>query len=145
MNKSNARLKEEFKRLKLSQAGAARAIGESGPQRLREVIAGRQRPPADLLSRLPTLGVDVTFVLTGVRLPSEIVDHVTEMLRITAEAEPDGGPLTDEALQAAEVVGAQVLEREQTLLTHYRACNEKGKQALDVVVATMAVGPGAIK
>ncbi len=59
------RLRDELTRLGLSQAEASRRSGESSPQRLKDVLAGRQRCPADLVARLATIGVDYSYVLTG--------------------------------------------------------------------------------
>lgn len=59
------RLKEELKRCGLTLAAASRSIGESSPQRLKDVVSGRQKCPADLIARLITVGIDSVYVLTG--------------------------------------------------------------------------------
>lgn len=59
------RLRAEIARCGLSMAAASRAAGESGPQRLKDVIAGRQKCPIELLARLAPSGVDLIYVLTG--------------------------------------------------------------------------------
>lgn len=59
------RLKEELDRLRLKPAAAAKAAGETDSQGLRDVLGGRKRLTADLLSGLGGVGVDVYYVLTG--------------------------------------------------------------------------------
>lgn len=63
----HARLREEIDRCGLSLAAASRAAGESSPQRLKEVVSGRQKCPADLVAKLAVIGVDAQYVLIGER------------------------------------------------------------------------------
>ncbi|THF62189.1 hypothetical protein [Pseudothauera rhizosphaerae] len=65
----NLRLREEIARAGLTLAAAARAAGEASPQRMKDVAAGKQRCPIDLLARLDGTGIDVLYVLTGRRGP----------------------------------------------------------------------------
>ncbi|MCL7930453.1 hypothetical protein [Halomonas llamarensis] len=50
-----------------SLAEASRRAGENSPQRLKDVLAGRQKCSADLVARLAPLGVDIFYVMTGQR------------------------------------------------------------------------------
>lgn len=61
------RLREEIDRCGLSLAAASRAAGETSPQRLKEVVSGRQKCPADLVAKLLVIGVDAQYVLIGQR------------------------------------------------------------------------------
>lgn len=61
------RLREEIDRCGLSLAAASRAAGETSPQRLKEVVSGRQKCPADLVAKLLVIGVDAQYVLIGER------------------------------------------------------------------------------
>lgn len=63
----HVRLREEIDRCGLSLAAASRAVGETSPQRLKEVVSGRQKCPADLVAKLRVIGVDVQYVLAGER------------------------------------------------------------------------------
>ena len=60
------RLREEIDSRGISLADAARAAGEPGLQRIKDVVSGKQRCPIELLSRLAGV-VDVFYVLTGQR------------------------------------------------------------------------------
>lgn len=62
------RLREEIDRCGLSLAAASRAAGETSPQRLKEVVSGRQKCPADLVAKLLVIGVDAQYVLIGERV-----------------------------------------------------------------------------
>lgn len=66
----HVRLREEITRCGVSLAAASRAAGESSPQRLKEVVSGRQKCPADLVAKLVAIGVDAHYVLTGERGPT---------------------------------------------------------------------------
>lgn len=65
------RLKEELARCEVTLASASRRIGESSPQRLKDVVSGRQKCPADLVARLITVGIDALYVLTGTAAPKK--------------------------------------------------------------------------
>ena len=93
------RLREEVSRLGLSFASAAAAIGDSNRMRMKNVLSGNQRCPSDVLARLAPMGVDVVYVLTGIRMPEIWRDQITRVLRTTAEVEPEGGRLTELALR----------------------------------------------
>ncbi|WP_434675937.1 hypothetical protein [Pseudomonas sp. D3-10] len=64
----HVRLREEIDRCGVSLAAASRGAGEASPQRLKEVVSGRQKCPADLVAKLAAIGVDVQYVLTGERV-----------------------------------------------------------------------------
>ena len=59
------RLREELDRVGLKLAAASRAAGEPSAQRLKDVVSGRVRCPADLVERLAPTGIDVMYVITG--------------------------------------------------------------------------------
>ncbi|WP_421865188.1 hypothetical protein [Motiliproteus sp.] len=50
-------------------AAASREMGEASPQRLKDVVSGRQKCPAELVGKMAPLGVDISYVLTGVENP----------------------------------------------------------------------------
>lgn len=68
-------------------ADAARAAGEKSPQRVKDVVSGKQRCPSDLLAKLDGTGVDVFYVLTGKR-PAEPVVAITSYERATVTPLP---------------------------------------------------------
>lgn len=61
------RLREEFERLGLTMAAASRAAGEASPQRIKDVMGGKQKCPIDLMARLGGIGVDLIYVLMAER------------------------------------------------------------------------------
>lgn len=63
----HVRLREELDRLGLKLAAASRAANEVSPQRLKDVVSGRQKCPAELIAKLVGTGVDVMYILTGAR------------------------------------------------------------------------------
>jgi hypothetical protein len=67
VEKIHERLKAELDRLQLNMAEAARRMGESDSQGLRDVCSGRKRVSAEMLAKLVPLGVDVMYVLTSTR------------------------------------------------------------------------------
>lgn len=81
----HVRLREEIDRCGMSLAAASRAAQESSPQRLKDVVSGRQKCPADLVARLMVIGVDAMYVLTGDR-----PQHVSNKLAPDEEVLIDG-------------------------------------------------------
>ncbi|MFA5825721.1 MAG: hypothetical protein WC825_07080 [Gallionellaceae bacterium] len=69
MENLHTRLKEEIDRLDLSMAEAARRMGESDSQELRDVCSGRKRASAMLIAKIAIsdIGADVLYILTGQR------------------------------------------------------------------------------
>ena len=59
------RLRKELDRIGLKLAEASRICGEPNAQRLKDVVSGRVRCPADLVERLAPTGIDVMYVITG--------------------------------------------------------------------------------
>lgn len=68
MEEIHERLRAELERLDLSLAAAARAMGDSDAQGLRDACSGRKRVTAEMLAKTVPLGVDAMFVLTGQRM-----------------------------------------------------------------------------
>nr|WP_242478030.1 transcriptional regulator [Rubrivivax gelatinosus] len=105
------RLAVELKRLELTAAQAARDSGQPDSQGLRDVLSGRKRLSADLLSALVTgCLVDGVFVLTGRRDAAHAVSDPAEKLllenyrRCTSEARSN--LLQTSALLAAGIAAA---------------------------------------
>ena len=62
------RFKEELKRLNLSGAEAARRLNEKNGDRMKSMLGGRIRIPADVLANaVQLLDMDGSYVLTGQR------------------------------------------------------------------------------
>jgi transcriptional regulator with XRE-family HTH domain len=61
------RVREELERLGLSQAQAARRMGENEYAGLRDVCNGRKRATAEFVYKLNSIGVDVSYIFTGER------------------------------------------------------------------------------
>lgn len=111
------RLREEIERCGYTLAAASRAIGDTGPQNLKDVVSGRKRCQADLVARLSVIGVDIFYVLAGIRAeqtstlkPDESVllnsyrslpetDQLTVQRTVTALAATAGGTETDSSLK----------------------------------------------
>lgn len=69
------RLREELDRIGIKLAAASRAAGEPNAQRLKDVVSGRVRCPADLVERLAPTGIDVMYVITGEALANGATSH----------------------------------------------------------------------
>ncbi len=59
------RLREEIKAAGYSIAEASRQMKESSPQRLNDVVNGRQKIPTEMLASAANIGVDILYVVTG--------------------------------------------------------------------------------
>ena len=74
------RFSQEVNRTELSICELARQIGEPHPQRIRDVMRGKQRLPADLLARAATVGIDTLYVITGQRNQAPVKPREQEFL-----------------------------------------------------------------
>jgi len=92
------RIREERERLGLTLPVFGRAGGVK-PRAQSYYEKSERTPDAAYLAAIAGAGVDVLYVLTGVRLPEIWRDQVARVLRTTAEVEPQGGRLTELALQ----------------------------------------------
>ncbi len=112
MNSFGDRLREERERLGVSQE----VMGEMGGVKKlaqRNYENGSRSPSASYLTLVAGAGVDVTYVLTGVRMPPDLQDYIRRMLKVTTENDPDGtGSLTAHARQAIEQIGAEQARRQ---------------------------------
>lgn len=93
------RFKEELKRLNLSGAEAARRLNEKNGDRMKSMLGGRIRIPADVLANaVQVLGMDGSYVLTGQR--SFGVDIVRKLMTRANEL----GDLIDQEITAEQKV-----------------------------------------
>lgn len=101
------RLRAELERLGLSLAAASRAAGESSPQRLKDVMSGKQKCPVDLIARLAIAGVDLIYVLTGERasVPPQNSACLSEAFEIAKDLPDD----------AQEEILQRVKEKQRTV------------------------------
>lgn len=147
-----ARLKKERIRLRKTQEEFAALAGITR-KTLFTYEAGHGVPDAISLVKWAAAGLDATFVLTGAELEPTSLAMVTEVLRITAQQEPNGGALTDKAIAAIHDIGglavaepradyASMTSREKALLENYRASDEAGKKALETTSAALAQSAG---
>lgn len=92
------RIQRERLRLCLTQTefGACGGVALRAQQHYEK---GRRAPDAAYLVGISGAGADVLYVLTGVRLPEMWRDQLIRVLRTTAAVEPEGGRLTELALQ----------------------------------------------
>ena len=86
------RLRAELTRLGLSARQAAAEIGEKNDNRLKQMLNGRQRISADMLSALVTgVGVNGHYVLTGEQSHGVDIDTVRGVMQQVQDAEALGG------------------------------------------------------
>lgn len=83
----SVRLKEERKRLKLTQPQMAERAGTTRQSQLK-YEKGVQSPGADYLQAIAALGVDVQYLLTGVRSETALTPEEKRILHFYREAAP---------------------------------------------------------
>lgn len=121
------RIREEISLLGISLAEASRRAGENSPQRLKDVLAGRQKCSADLVARLANIGVDVSYVLTGIRTGTP--DAQSLGLPVT-EPGPDLVPVMMYDIEAAAGAGRS-FEGEPVQTTLHFPSSELADKGLD--------------
>ena len=85
---------------------------------------GHRSPDAAYLERIAALGVDVTYLLTGVRMPAANAPATGETSASTATSE--------------ETVVRAVTREEAALLDNYEAADERGRAAARSVLDALA-------
>jgi hypothetical protein len=119
VEKISERLREEISSQGISLAEAARIAGEAGPQRIKDIVSGKQRCPSDLLARLAGT-VDVAYILTGVRSGPGIA-----ALTVTEPEKECGGKET-------------LSRRAAALLDNYEHLSEEDKRSLERITFSLA-------
>jgi transcriptional regulator with XRE-family HTH domain len=115
------RLKAERGRLRLSQAAMAEA-GGVGLNSQSNYENGHRSPDAAYLERIAAIGVDVTYLLTGVR--ASLVRAPT--------ADDSAGPAAEDSVMRA------VTREEAALLDNYGAADERGRAAARSVLDALS-------
>lgn len=124
MTSFSSRLKEERKRLKLTQALWAAHVGVS-PDAQMNYENGSRSPTSDYLEKAALYGMDVLYLLTGHRTP--VRQHVI------AAVEDDQSMVGS---RRVVVLG----ERAQAMLLNYEAADEDGKKVIEGT-ASLAAQP----
>lgn len=93
------RFTEEVQRTALPVSEVARRMGESSHQRVRDVMRGKQRLPADMLAKAALIGFDVNYILTGT--PPQLSHKETAILNNYRAASSEGRDHLEAAYAAA--------------------------------------------
>lgn len=119
------RLREERERTGLNQADFA-AIGGASKRSQIDWEKGVAAPNATFLSAVAAHGVDVTYVITGVRMDEVSRQHLTRMLEFSVRKGGD-----DLVKLAEEAFGAQAeLIRQSRLFTAWNECSAEDREVL---------------
>lgn len=135
MSEFPSRLRDERKRLGLSQEALA-ALGGVKLNAQSNYENGKRAPDSAYLEAIASHGVDVGYLLTGVRSAAVVA------LPANKEATPfkykktephEGGPLI-----AAEPAPRYLTADQQALLDNYKAADEQGRAAARTVLEALA-------
>lgn len=127
------RLRELRKERKLNQEEFGKLGGvTTKTQMLYE--KGERRPGADYLAKIAAEGVDVGYILTGVR------DGDSAAARITAIAKVAAIPIAMglDSEKAKVVIDEELSDKEIELIVNYRTASEDGKVAIETTADALA-------
>lgn len=111
-----SRIKEERERLGLSQDAFAKAGGVSKRAHI-YYEQGERSPSADYLAGIAEIGVDVAYIITGIRhLPVQ----QAEQMQVAEERVEPGWQESEEGIS----------QQERILLENYRSLSEEDKRAI---------------
>lgn len=130
------RLKEERERLGFTVVAFAEAAGSK-----KHTVIDWQNdvssPPAAKLAMLARHGVDVMYVLTGVRLPLDYQQNIEAMIKVTAEVDPDGsGSVTKELHEGLKKMAQptepelKLTRKDRAFWDMYKELNEKDQREI---------------
>lgn len=125
------RLKEERKRLEMSQKEIAQKVSVNRETWSRYETA-KMLPSTNVLMAAKKLGLDVSYVLTGER----------SYLRYATQDAKLNGLKVAEDISAYNVssntVDMKLTPREQALIIYYREVNQEGKKTIDDIAKLLA-------
>ena len=122
MSRFNERLREERKRLGLNQTDFS-AFAAVSTETQSNYERGSRKPDSDYLEALAANGVDVGYLLTGVRMPA--ANSTTVGVAQAAAASED-------------TTMRAVTREEAALLDNYEAADERGRAAARSVLDALA-------
>lgn len=134
------RIKEVMAQRGMTVEAFATAIGDK-PQRVKDVLRGKQRVPEDMLVALAGMKVDVAYLLTG--MPAAVhsklgaISQASELMQrigVPQEIGRELMPAIIEALEAAPSLPAD----EGDLLNDYRRCEPEDKKQISILAKRLA-------
>ena len=135
------RLRAERKRLELTQGGLGAAVGAS-ERAAQDWERNISAPNANYLTHMASIGVDVTFLLTGWPVSKDALERYQKAAKITLEASGDAERkarleqlFVESAANGAEstVLSAE----EQSIIENYRHASKEGRRAIEAASAAM--------
>jgi len=131
------RIKLLRQEIKWTQSQMADAVGVS-KRTIIDWEKGVSSPNAVQLSALAAAGIDVTYIITGVRMDERMRHNIALMLNVTRGQEPAGtGSLTTKALEAlsqvAESSAVYGVEENNRRIELQQLIARCGKEELDMI------------
>lgn len=130
---SGERLKEERERLKYTQISFSEIAGISSRAQI-NYEKGERTPDGNYLAEITKIGVDVMYVLTGVRSQPATVKYDVEQPSSRLKAAEDIGGYTASS--------KPLNKREQMLLANYRESDEEEKRSIERTARAYALYKG---
>lgn len=123
------RIREVMAQRGLTIEAFAEQLGEKNPQRLKDVLRGKQRLPEAMTTAMADRGIDVAYVLTG---RSEELERrlfaISQATQIAETAKGKNGKFDHQLQQAVfETLVNALSKDEQELVGAYRRCAEPDK------------------
>lgn len=141
-------LKAERKRIDVSQDALGAAVGASG-RAVQDWERGVSQPNATYLAGMAALGMDVVYVLCGIRMPDELRERFTHASRATLEANVGEGErerLAQLNLEAMRMALVPPISADETnLVRRYRSLSPEGRTAVERMIEALggkAAPPG---
>ena len=126
------RIRELMDRRGLTIEGLAIALGEK-PQRVKDVLRGKQRVPEEMLVALARMHEDVVYLLTGLPAAAHaklaVIGQASGLMQRAGVPKEIGALLMPELIKLLEQVPA-LMPDETELLTAYRNCSADDKAAV---------------
>ncbi|WP_422086370.1 helix-turn-helix domain-containing protein [Variovorax sp.] len=135
MSKFFERLREERKRLGLNQTDFSAFAGVS-TETQSNYERGSRKPDSEYLEAIALHGVDVGYLLTGVRsgaVDARLANNGATTVKYKKTGMHDGGPPI-----AAERAARYLTADQEALLDNYKAADEQGRAAARTVLEALA-------
>ena len=126
------RIREVMDARGLTVEAFAREIGDK-PQRVKDVLRGKQRVPEDMLASLARMRIDVAYLLTGIPSAGHAklaaIGQASDLMQKAGVPKALGAELMPALIDALERA-SELPPAEQALVEAFRRCSEADRQVL---------------
>lgn len=141
MTSAPDRLRAAMATRKLTIEAFAALLGEK-PQRVKDVLRGKQRIPQPMLEAMSREGFDVSFILSGINekatLKADAIGDASDLLKSAGVPKVLGDALMSGLIDLLSAPERRLAARERRVLEKFKTTDENGKQVIEQMLDALA-------